>query len=199
MQKASAIEVPPVPKIGKCPAVEAKEPATNNDKHDDENGKGDAQVMMTVVLDTSEHGSPALQVDASAELERVMEASTRPPSWHRRIGDECPTFSGRKDSLKRRKNPPPTPLPLNRTIDRRPRMVPPPEASPLEAPEKALEDIQVQLRKFEDPNRESTGSQQLQRMTLLASLEAEMGSYENQWQQMQSRLPRGRTPVLGVL
>lgn len=190
MQKACTIEVPPVPKIGQCPAMEADK-ASKNEKNGviDNEGNENSEVMMTVVLDTSDLLSPVSKSPA-AELERVMEADPRPASWHRRIGDECPTFSGRKDSVRRRKNPPPAPLPLNRTHDRRPRLLPAAKASPLEAPEEALQAIQEQLRKFEDPNRESTGSQQLQRMTLLANLEAEMGMHENQWQQMQSRLDR---------
>lgn len=189
LQKAYAVEVPPVPKIGKCPKEEHKveDEAKGNESADHSH---DSQVLMTVVLDTSDQASPITKPRGSVALTRVMEADQRPASWHRRIGDECPMFSGRQDSVKRRKNPPPAPLPLNRTTNRRPRLVPAPEPSPLEAPEKALEAIQEQLRKFEDPNRESTGSQQLQRMTLLANLEAEMGMHENQWQQMQSRLDR---------
>ncbi|KAH8170955.1 hypothetical protein LIA77_09736 [Sarocladium implicatum] len=190
MQKALAIEVPPVPKVGPCPALEAQTAIKDETKSvADTDGNRGSEVTMTVVLDTSYRPLPIFK-DPATELERVMSADSSPKLWHRRIGDECPTFSGRKDSIKRRKNPPPAPLPLNRTRDRRPRLVPAAEASPLEAPEHALEAIQEQLRKFEDPNRESTGSQELQRMTLLANLEAEMGMHENQWQQMQSRLDR---------
>ncbi|KAK0385241.1 hypothetical protein NLU13_7717 [Sarocladium strictum] len=188
IQKAMAVEVPPVPKIRPCPKTE-DEAEKRTTKDASERGH-ESHVLMTVVLDTSNQGSPFSKPPSSEAVERVLEADPRPVSWHRRIGDECPMFSGRQDSVKRRKNPPPAPLPLNRTTDRRPRLVPAPEPSPLEAPEQALRAIQEQLRKFEDPNRDSTGSQQLQRMTLLANLEAEMGMHENQWQKMQSRLDR---------
>lgn len=196
LMKASAVTVPPVPKVV-CPAAEKERieaEAKAKDQSEDAASKqsvteNDDHMLMTIVLDTSTHHSPAARSPAT-QIERVMQSSPEPPSWHRRVGDEYLTFSGRQNSARRRKMPPPPPLPLTRTIDRRPRLLPAPEPSPLESPQQVLETLQAQLRKFEDPNRDSTGSQQLQRMTLLANLEAEMGLQEGQWKQMHSRLDR---------
>ncbi|KAK2074494.1 hypothetical protein P8C59_008697 [Phyllachora maydis] len=74
--------------------------------------------------------------------------------WHRRVGDDCPTFSGRQEKA--------------------------PEASPLESPGHALRQIQDQLLKFEAASDDALASPS-QRMALLENLEQEMGDQENQW------------------
>ncbi|KAI8631063.1 hypothetical protein F5Y19DRAFT_20521 [Xylariaceae sp. FL1651] len=109
--------------------------------------------------------------------------------FHHRIGDACPTFSTRKDKLRSRKMPPPTPLLLNGKPTKRAIVVQTAEPSPIESPEAAYQVIQAQLRNFEQPNRESVESQG-QRLALLANLEQEMGQLETKWQSTHERLGR---------
>ncbi|KAI2617821.1 hypothetical protein GGR54DRAFT_199287 [Hypoxylon sp. NC1633] len=108
--------------------------------------------------------------------------------FHHRVGDECPSFSTRKDRPRLRKMPPPTPLILNGRNTKTAIIVQAAEPSPLESPEAAYQMIQAQLRRFEEPNRESVESQG-QRLVLLENLELEMGQLENKWQS-QYRLGR---------
>lgn len=104
-------------------------------------------------------------------------------NFHHRIGEECPTFSSRKDTRRPRprKMPPPTPLILNGKSNKRAIIVQAAEPSPLESPEVAYQQIQAQLQRFEQPNQESVESQE-QRLALLENLEREMGQLENKWQ-----------------
>ncbi|KAI2633217.1 hypothetical protein GGS26DRAFT_73064 [Hypomontagnella submonticulosa] len=104
--------------------------------------------------------------------------------FHRRVGEECPSFSTRKTKGRLRKMPPPAPLILNGS--KRAIIVQAAEPSPLESPEAAYQMIQDQLRRFEQPNRESIESQG-QRLALLENLELEMGQIENKWQHRLSR------------
>ncbi|KAL5313670.1 hypothetical protein ACEPPN_018091 [Leptodophora sp. 'Broadleaf-Isolate-01'] len=124
--------------------------------------------------------------------------------WHHRIGDELPTFSERSHP-KGRKMPPPTPLLLSKTGKKATVVVRPSEPSPpTDSPERAIADIQAQLKNFEEePSRGSVGSL-LRRMPenqmggapdtgrfrLLENLEKEMGQQETHWQQMQTNLDR---------
>ena len=127
-------------------------------------------------------------------------------TWHRRIGDELPTFSERKASTRSRKMLPPTPLLLNQWGRGATVVVRGAEPSPpvVDSPERAIAEIQAQLMRFEEPSRGSVGSL-LRRMPeaasadegvnedrfkLLESLENEMGQQENQWQQLQTDLHR---------
>ncbi|KAI0379026.1 hypothetical protein F5Y04DRAFT_260949 [Hypomontagnella monticulosa] len=107
--------------------------------------------------------------------------------FHRRVGEECPSFSTRKTHGRLRKMPPPAPLILNG--NKRAIIVQAAEPSPLESPEAAYQMIQDQLRRFEQPARESIESQG-QRLALLENLELEMGQLENKWQSSQNRLSR---------
>ncbi len=130
--------------------------------------------------------------------------------WHRRIGDELPTFSERM-TPRSRKMPPPTPLLLSKNGGRKATVVvrsaePSP---PTDSPERAIKEIQEQLRRFEEPNRISVDSllQRLpnqnivlskdnDRLQLLENLEMEMGQQENHWQQMQTDLNRDSMSVV---
>jgi len=131
------------------------------------------------------------------------------PTWHRRIGDQLPTFSERKFNTRARKMPPPTPLLLNSNGKAMAMVVRLAEPSPpVDYPEKAIAEIQAQLERFENPGRESIGSllrhmpdgsnvsqdgaSQISsnRLMLLQNLEMEMGIQENHWQQMQTSLDR---------
>ncbi|RDW66442.1 hypothetical protein BP6252_10077 [Coleophoma cylindrospora] len=139
----------------------------------------------------------------SQEQAYILENGT---TWHRRIGDDLPTFSERRNSVRStRKMPPPTPLLLN---SRKQASVivrqaePSPEA---DAEERALKEIQDQLQRFEEePTRDSVGSllrripdseaandgmvdDSNDRLRLLENLEAEMSQQENQWQQLHEK------------
>jgi hypothetical protein len=172
--------------------------------------------IMTVMMDANEHtrsipSSSDIQksfpLDDEAKTGNSSLVFTNVPSWHRRIGDELPTFSERKQSIRNRKMPPPTPLLLNQTGRNASVIVRAPEPSPLDSPGRAIREIQAQLKRFEEPGRESVGSllQQIPdasdasnsvndinkgRFELLANLEREMGLQENQWQRMQINMDR---------
>ncbi|KAL7621927.1 hypothetical protein AAE478_007427 [Parahypoxylon ruwenzoriense] len=110
-----------------------------------------------------------------------------PGQFHHRIGEDCPTFSTRKDKRRLRKMPPPAPLILHGNNTKRAIIVQAAEPSPLESPEAAYQMIQAQLQRFEQPNRESVESQG-QHLALLENLELEMGQLQNKWQSSQNRL-----------
>ena len=134
---------------------------------------------------------------------------TTMPTWHRRIGDELPTFSERKLNTRSRKMPPPTPLLLNSNGKAMAMVVHLAEPSPpIDYPEKAIAEIQAQLERFENPDRGSIGSllrhipdnssmyehgisqASTNRSKLLENLEMEMGLQQDYWQQMQTNLDR---------
>ncbi|EHA54415.1 hypothetical protein MGG_01299 [Pyricularia oryzae 70-15] len=102
--------------------------------------------------------------------------------WHRRVGDDCPTFSERKEKMRSRM-PPPIPLLLGKPSTRNPVIVKAAEPSPLESPEQALQMIQAQLRKIDQPNRDSFESQGT-RNALLENLEKEMDAQQGHWEDM---------------
>lgn len=116
--------------------------------------------------------------------------SVRGSQWHHRPGDECPTFSTRKEKTRSRRMVPPTPLLLNSSRSEKKIVMQEKEPSPMQSPNETLVTIQNQLRKFEEPKRDSTGSCNSQRMTLLQSLEQEMGQLDNKWAAMQNQLGR---------
>ncbi|KAI1132806.1 hypothetical protein F5Y10DRAFT_170058 [Nemania abortiva] len=101
--------------------------------------------------------------------------------FHHRLGDDCPTFSARKDNPRPRKMPPPTPLLLNGNSIKRAKVVRPKEPSPVESPTAAFEVIKAQLKNIEQLDRESVGSSG-RRLALLENLEQEMGQLESRWQ-----------------
>ena len=180
--------------------------------------------IMTVMLDTEEtirtfssesshnRGSFFLDADQALPGDKTPTAHNL-PSWHRRIGDELPTFSERKSNFRSRKMPPPTPLLLNKygrkakVIVRATEPSPPPDS-----PERAIKEIQAQLKRFEEPSRGSVGSllrhlpdasstsvdeqDPNDRLRLLENLEREMGQQQDQWQQMQSNLDRDSISVV---
>jgi hypothetical protein len=108
-------------------------------------------------------------------------------TWHRRVGEKCPTFSDRKGVAKPRNAPPPMPLPLGKPGAGR--VIVAAEPSPLESPSHALELINAQLKKLEESDRRSVVTEQ-QRLTLLANLEMEMGMQESQWQMLRRNTVR---------
>ncbi|KAI1374499.1 hypothetical protein F4677DRAFT_172184 [Hypoxylon crocopeplum] len=148
--------------------------------------------VMTIALDHTErlnnsHDTVHLKDDKALPEVPAVHANSGP--FHRRVGDECPTFSTRKERGRLRKMPPPAPLILNGRSSKKTIIVQAAEPSPLESPEVAYQMIQAQLQRFEQPSRESTESQG-QRLALLENLEREMGQLENKWQTTQTRLER---------
>jgi hypothetical protein len=111
---------------------------------------------------------------------------SRHNTWHHRIGQECPTFSYRRGTVRSRRGPPPTPLLLNKPTKT---IIVQAEPSPLESPEHALGMIEEQLQKLERASRTSSLAEQ-QRMTLIADLEKEMGLQENHWQNLRHTIVR---------
>lgn len=140
----------------------------------------DQEKPMTVMLDAEETMEPIL----SQPTENVQLLSGK-PGWHRRIGDELPTFSERNSNTRARKMPPPPPLLLNNNGRGATVLVRTAELSPIDSPERAIQEIQAQLKRFEAPNRGSVESID-GRFRLLENLEKEMGQQEDQWQQMQN-------------
>ncbi|KAI0968185.1 hypothetical protein F4678DRAFT_482167 [Xylaria arbuscula] len=109
--------------------------------------------------------------------------------FHHRPGDDCPTFSARKERIRPRKMPPPTPLLLTGQAAKRGIIAQAAEPSPVESPRIAYEAIQAQLRNFEKSDRDSVGSSG-QRLALLTNLEQEMGQLESKWQTTHENLSR---------
>ena len=131
-------------------------------------------------------------MDESKKTPEIERTTPSPSQWHRRVGDECPTFSAR-EKTRSRKMPPPTPLQLNGVVSRN-KIIIQAEPSPLESPEHALQEIQAQLKKLEDSNRESMNSPS-HRLALLEDLEREMGQQEDHWKEMKHDLRDSMTSV----
>ncbi|KAI0553103.1 hypothetical protein F4679DRAFT_495184 [Xylaria curta] len=132
-------------------------------------------------LPDSEHSKPPF-----GDSDRSQHLSGQ---FHHRLGDDCPTFSARKDNPRPRKMPPPTPLLLNGMVNKRTMVKQPAIPSPVESPRAAYEVIQAQLRKFEQLDRDLAESP-ARRLALLANLEQEMGQLESEWQSNHEHLSR---------
>ncbi|KAK9772906.1 hypothetical protein SCAR479_10416 [Seiridium cardinale] len=150
--------------------------------------------VMTVMLDTSSAQSTnnrqSFLVDDDDSISDAPNIEKHGSGqWHHRVGDECPTFSTRKERVKSRKMPPPTPLLLRTASNKKAIVVHTAEPSPVESPSAAYNMIQAQLQKLEEPSRDSVASEG-RRMALLEDLELEMGQQENRWQTMQYNLDR---------
>ncbi|TVY14874.1 hypothetical protein LARI1_G007131, partial [Lachnellula arida] len=179
--------------------------------------ENDGDEIMTVMLDSGEARRPILSPPPENRLSFLLDAGQALPgdktpspksarAWHRRVGDELPTFSERKVKPRARKMPPPTPLLLNKNGRQATVVVRNTEPSPIDSPKRAMEELQAQLKRFEEPNRGSVGSiirhlpngsaveegdlLEDHRFQLLENLEKEMGQQENQWQQMQTNIDR---------
>jgi hypothetical protein len=180
--------------------------------------------IMTVMLDCEETSRSILSGSAPHRGSFFLDADQALPgdqtptalnlhSWHRRIGDELPTFSERKLNSRSRKMPPPTPLLLNKSGQKAKVVVRATEPSPpSDSPERAIQEIQAQLKRFEESSRGSVGSllrhlpnststdvdeqDQSSRRRLLENLEKEMGQQQDQWQQMQTSLDRDSMSIV---
>ncbi|GKT65916.1 hypothetical protein ColTof3_13255 [Colletotrichum tofieldiae] len=162
--------------------------------------QNDGKEVMTIMLDASmehERDVEAPQArESPVDLPHVS-ITGRGARWHRRIGDESITFTERKEKVQSRRQPPPTPLQLRSPVKKNAIVMHAAEPSPLESPQHAYEMIQAQLKKLEEPNRDSYESEG-QRIRLLESLEAEMGQQENQWHEMQHGLSRDSLSTVGT-
>lgn len=193
IQKAREIAIPALPQ----PAVTSPElPAASVQGPSSPAMSEDGTEVFTVMLDSSTEYATTPRQSSLLNVHN-MGGGIVASGWHRRVGDDCPAFSTRKGAMGSRKMPPPTPLALHRP---KVPMVIEAEPSPLESPEHALAMIQAQLQNLDQPNnRESTASQQQQRMTLLANLELEMGMQEDQWQQLRTNIGRDSTSTLSSI
>ncbi|KPM42564.1 hypothetical protein AK830_g3963 [Neonectria ditissima] len=200
LQKARAVDVPAVPQVH-LPQDGAEVAAGKASPHDRGHDMGSSTVMAEPSVDDGVESSQGLQ---AGELKFSQTMTESENGWHRRVGEECPSFSDRGQVERPRKVPPPAPLLLTRT-----NMVPmaaQTESAPLESPEHALAIIQEQLRKLEEFGRGSPSNDRGERMTLLANLETELGQQEDQWQGLRDTLlvrdsqsTLGATPSLDLL
>lgn len=141
---------------------------------------------LPIMLDTSSLGQSDRQIPVTPEVEAVV--SPELPTWHRRVGDVCPTFSDREKKVKARKMPPPAPLPLH-TLSTRKILAVQVEPSPLESPGQAIQQIQAQLRKL-DELEQATPESASRRIALLEDLEREMGQQEEHWEEIKHDIGR---------
>ncbi|RYP81349.1 hypothetical protein DL770_005940 [Monosporascus sp. CRB-9-2] len=146
--------------------------------------------IMTVMLDSNLHAQIQKSFDAENRRPQKLAASQADslPPFHRRVGDECPTFS-RRNRTQSRKMPPPAPLLLNGKGGKKAIIIQSTEPSPLESPIDACQMIEEQLQKLKQANEESVRNER-ERMTLLHNLELEMGQQENKWQTLQLNIKR---------
>lgn len=203
-------------------ALENAKPTPPPREEEPQNGEEIVTIMLayeagsqSVVKSSEDNGeSFFLGPDQSLPGEKTP-TPTAAKTWHRRIGDELPTFSERNASTRPRKMPPPTPLLLNQRSRGAAVVVRGAEPSPpnIESPERAIAEIQAQLQLFEEPGRGSVGSllrhmpdsnttavnvAYEDRLKLLENLENEMGQQENQWQQMQTDLHRDSVSTIAT-
>ncbi|RYP51709.1 hypothetical protein DL768_003010 [Monosporascus sp. mg162] len=146
--------------------------------------------IVTVMLDSAIHAQTRKSFDAENRPPQKLAGSNAHnlPPFHRRVGDECPTFS-RRNGAQSRKMPPPTPLLLNGKSSKKAIIIQSTEPSPLESPADACQMIEEQLQKLKQANEESVRNEREQ-MTLLRNLELEMGQQENKWQTLQLNIKR---------
>ncbi|KAF7906292.1 hypothetical protein EAF00_000571 [Botryotinia globosa] len=182
--------------------------------------------FMVVMMDSAEHRRSTAESAAGDDRESFIfdinglpiEATHSLPTWHRRIGDELPAFSDRRSKHGSRKISPPTALQLEPPRGRlSPILIRNAEASPLlDSPGRALQEIQDQLNRIEEPRRPSLGSilrrmpateeienldydEGMERLRLLENLEREMGEQENDWQQMHQNYSPDSDSSIGSL
>ena len=141
---------------------------------------------LPIMLDTSTVGQADLQESPLSDVE-VVATTPELPTWHRRVGDECPTFSGRKKTRSRKMSPPP-PLSLN-TVHTKKMVAIHVEPSPLESPGQAIQQIQAQLKNLEALE-QATPQSASRRLALLDDLEREMGQQEEHWEEIKHDMGR---------
>ncbi|CAD6448216.1 e6dfdb4e-c340-4126-b299-fb6952bf947f [Sclerotinia trifoliorum] len=190
-----------------------------------EENEGESDEAMVVTINSAENrkSMPESVADDSESFifdinGLPVEAKHSTSTWHRRIGDELPTFSDRRLKHGSRKISPPTALLLEPARGRAsPILIRNVEPSPaLDSPGRALQDIKDQLNRIEQPRRASLRSilsrmpatenvggfgsdDGLERLRLLETLEREMGEQENDWQKMHQNFSRDSMSSIGTL
>ncbi|KAF5878459.1 uncharacterized protein Bfra_000625 [Botrytis fragariae] len=203
------------------PDVERLEIMSEIAVEDDE----DEGEVMVVMMDSAEHRRSMAESSTGDRESFIFDINGLPieathtlPTWHRRIGDELPAFSNRRSKHGSRKISPPTALQLEPPRGRAsPILIRNAEASPLlDSPGKALQEIQDQLNRIEEPRRPSLGSilrrmpateeledldydEGMEKLRLLENLEREMGEQENDWQQMHQNFSPDSGSSIGSL
>lgn len=126
---------------------------------------------------------PTMRTRSSSSVSSGQPAS-RADSWHRRVGDSCPSFTDRKSgSATPRRIVPPRPLRLSSSLHS---IIIETEPSPLESPSKSLDVLQRQLDNLDEES--SSEDKEQQRMTLLQNLEDEMDIHQNHWLKLKADL-----------
>ncbi|TGO87000.1 hypothetical protein BPOR_0260g00060 [Botrytis porri] len=187
--------------------------------------EGDEGEVMVVMMNSAEHRRSIAESAVSDRESFIFDINGLPieathtlPTWHRRIGDELPAFSDRRSKHGSRKISPPTALQLEPPRGRAsPILIRKVESSPLlDSPGRALQEIQDQLNRIEEPRRPSLGSilrrmpatkelqdlgydEGMERLRLLENLEREMGEQENDWQQMHQNFSPDSDSSIGSL
>ncbi|KAK4103316.1 hypothetical protein N658DRAFT_445927, partial [Parathielavia hyrcaniae] len=142
---------------------------------------------LPIMLDTSTMQHADLPRSLVSEAKAV--AAPELPTWHRRVGDECPTFSDRKEKTKSRRVCPPTPLSLNSISPKMILAAIQAEPSPLESPGQAIQQIQAQLKNLDELD-QATPQSAARRLVLLADLEREMGQQAEHWHEIKHDMGR---------
>lgn len=190
-----------------------------------EDNEGESDEVTVVTINSAEHRKSMAESVADDSESFIfdidglpVEAKHSTSTWHRRIGDELPTFSDRRLKHGTRKISPPTALLLEPARGRAsPILIRNVEPSPaLDSPGRALQDIEDQLNRIEQPRRASLRSilsrmpatenvggfesdDGLERLRLLETLEREMGEQENDWQKMHQNFSRDSMSSTGTL
>ncbi|TPX10161.1 uncharacterized protein E0L32_001358 [Thyridium curvatum] len=199
-ETAKRASSPIIPPVRESAMTESTNRTSSNRTQDDASSNwGSVHSPIAINIPTSRFNARSTYIKSAEKQEPLFQlASTvyqdpgsakrtleqpMPKGWHRRIGDELPTFSERKETMRTRKMPPPMPLQLGPPSTKNPVIPKAAEPSPLESPEHAIKYIQDQLKQFEQPDPASFDSPG-QRFALLQNLENEMDMQEGQWQQM---------------
>ncbi|KHN99109.1 uncharacterized protein MAM_02807 [Metarhizium album ARSEF 1941] len=153
--------------------------------------RDEVKEVATFKLDRSADGSANAASTLSTPNSAEGGTDSKKDPWHCRVGETPPTFSGR-EAMQTRRFPKPPRLELDKAFKRI--RGSPPTASPLEAPQQALNKIQEQLSKLDESDVADAGLEK--RMSLLKSIEIEMGKEENRWQKMRDDLTKTSASTL---
>ncbi|KFG85012.1 hypothetical protein MANI_018519 [Metarhizium anisopliae] len=157
------------------------------------NDEDDGREMVTFMLDRNTYYPANATSTPSPQNSMYGSTEGKKGSWHCRVGENPPTFSNR-ESMQSRRFPKPPPLELHKIFKRIKGS--PPQPPPLDTAKQAIDEIQEQLKKFEDSNMDAAELEK-RRMSLLKDIEMEMGMEENRWQKMRDDLTRASVLTVG--
>ncbi|KAL2016861.1 hypothetical protein VTK56DRAFT_2895 [Thermocarpiscus australiensis] len=190
-----AIAVPAVHMICVASSVRMSSPQESRESKVDFLQTNNNRKTLPIMIDTSTAQQSGLQESGLLEGEVVATPERAPQSqWHRRVGDQCPSFSARKEKRRSRKLTPPAPLQLHNTTKKQAITIQT-EPSPLQSPDQALQQIEAQLKKLEEPEQKALLSPS-QPLALLEDLEREMGQQVDHWQEIRHNM--GRHSLLSI-